>query len=569
MKHQKLNDRDERAEATRWVRRIYGQKILGDKNLPGLLEYGNTTLWWYLDLPLYYAILNYLRRSHQFTVTPPKFVARFSTAGKLWIVNCAGLSYLLIKTFIRFVYGIVSSKTTQANQSKEAQSTALVVSNSPSWRKSVIQGKTSKKDEYVGDVIKELLVRDVNVIACEICDHFPTFGIKQLIEKNAIPNERWGPVEAYLTPRMVQAALRSWVYYRTIWNKVKKTREFKELFNDELVNAYSEFESVFERFFGFNLLAAILQILMIEQAVKKEGAHVIFTHCDLCVFGRSAIIAGMRSNVPVASVISSPHVSGSREYMYTKDEIADFPTVVRLVGGVHDYDLLTKASCFPPSSVVITGQPRYDKLYLTNDYSKEAFIKRNNLDENSKLILYTAQPVGLEMPKIGRDLTMQALVGVAKKLSGVSIIVKPHPREKNEKYFSKFRASDVPLCVLSRSSDTYEAINACDVLVTMSSTTALEAMIMDKPVILMDPTNDQLSLPYIDYGAAMGARTQRDLAEAIEKILKDSTVREALRAGRRRLVFELAYIQDGRAVERIVDVIFQLINGQSKKSGDN
>jgi hypothetical protein len=28
---------------------------------------------------------------------------------------------------------------------------------------------------------------------------------------------------------------------------LKKTRQFSELFNDELVNAYSEFESVFER----------------------------------------------------------------------------------------------------------------------------------------------------------------------------------------------------------------------------------------------------------------------------------------------------------------------------------
>ena len=51
--------------------------------------------------------------------------------------------------------------------------------------------------------------------------------------------------------------------------------------------------------------------------------------------------------------------------------------------------------------------------------------------------------------------------------------------------------------VLNEEYDTYEALNACDVLITVSSTTAIEAMIMKKPIIILNLTDEEIT-PYLN-----------------------------------------------------------------------
>jgi hypothetical protein len=56
---------------------------------------------------------------------------------------------------------------------------------------------------------------------------------------------------------------------------------------------------------------------------------------------------------------------------------------------------------------------------------------------------------------------------------------------------------------------------------------------------------------------------EEDLGPAIKKILYDDKVREALKQAGAKFVFEHAYKMDGRATERVTDLIEKMMEGKT------
>jgi 3-deoxy-D-manno-octulosonic-acid transferase len=91
------------------------------------------------------------------------------------------------------------------------------------------------------------------------------------------------------------------------------------------------------------------------------------------------------------------------------------------------------------------------------------------------------------------------------------------------------------------------------------STTALEAMILDKPVIIVDFIKNPFPTPYTESGAAIGVYKEEDLAPTIEKVLHNQKVQKELKNNRKQFVYEHAYKIDGQASKRVVDLIKLMI----------
>ncbi len=556
----KQNGNCSHEEAVKWLQGIAYRKINGNTNLIELLAYEGTSLWWYLDLPLYYSLKNFLRQDKlesTFSEQQSAFYSRLE-ASRLLLINFIGIFYLFTKTFVRFIYGILTNLITKNDHKKY---TILIPSYSSSWRESNILGKSKKKDEMVGDIIKELLSRDFRVVACDICGDFPRLGIKQLVEKNISEGKLWRPLDTYLTITVLQKTFFSWMYYRKNWNNIKRNPEFYKLFLYKDVDTYPIFKNVFEKFFGYNLLNALLQIELIKHAIDNENADLILTNCDHCTFGRSTVIAGKERGVPTLSSQMASITPYSREYMYTKNEINTIPMPDTIaVTGQYYQNLLTKKSFYHAKKVVVTGQPRYDPLNKLEGYSKKEFCDKNNISYYKKIILVTTFPVGLEQLSYNRAIFVSTLLKNITNLSSVEIIIKPHPREDGN-YYSRFLRRGVSFRLLSKRDDTYEALYACDVLITFSSTTGLEAMIMDKPVVVINLTGEPEGIPYVKSGAAIGVHKEEDLVPAIKGTLYNKEVRKKLAEARKKFVYEHAYIQDGQASKRVADLIMQIIEG--------
>jgi len=94
---------------------------------------------------------------------------------------------------------------------------------------------------------------------------------------------------------------------------------------------------------------------------------------------------------------------------------------------------------------------------------------------------------------------------------------------------------------------------AADLLVTVESLSAVEALVLGKPVVVLNmPTNLQ---EMVDAGAALGVPEGQDPGAALLKALEDGEARERLATARRAYLNDVASGVDGRATERLLELL--------------
>ena len=118
--------------------------------------------------------------------------------------------------------------------------------------------------------------------------------------------------------------------------------------------------------------------------------------------------------------------------------------------------------------------------------------------------------------------------------------------------------------VLTKDSNLYHLFDICDLVLTCASTTALEAMIMGKPVIDINLADLPDVLPYTQSGAAIGVYRSEDLVPAIMDVMDKEEVKLKLEEKRQRFVYDYAYLQDGQAASRVVGLIMQMARDAKK-----
>jgi len=101
-------------------------------------------------------------------------------------------------------------------------------------------------------------------------------------------------------------------------------------------------------------------------------------------------------------------------------------------------------------------------------------------------------------------------------------VLRPHPLEGAP---GRYHAAAAPLRapVLTRA-DPFELILASDVVISHNSTTALDAMVLARPVIHVNMSGGPDLFPFVEEAGAWPARTEAELRAAL-KALSDPAVR--------------------------------------------
>ena len=109
-----------------------------------------------------------------------------------------------------------------------------------------------------------------------------------------------------------------------------------------------------------------------------------------------------------------------------------------------------------------------------------------------------------------------------------------------------------------RRNEFYKLIKWCDVLVHFGSNTALEAMIIDRPIVTIDLFDEGYTVgSWIKGGnAVIEVKYNEDVKEAVEKALKDEKI---LKVRRKKIVKKYCGKVDGKASEKVVKLIYSLV----------
>jgi glycosyltransferase involved in cell wall biosynthesis len=208
--------------------------------------------------------------------------------------------------------------------------------------------------------------------------------------------------------------------------------------------------------------------------------------------------------------------------------------------------------------VIVTGLPRYDILSRAHEvYSKKEFLKRYDLNAGDRIIHWSTQCHVLS--KEENALNIKAIFGAINSLAGVSLVIKQHPAEP-ERYtrelMEQIERYGINAVITPKDSDTYEQLFVCDLTITRHSTTAMEAIALGKPVIILNLSGNPDPVEYVQEGVARGIYDSDDLQAAIEQLLTDDRDLSAKRG-----LYIEKYLNkiDGKATERVIKIIMESI----------
>ena len=206
------------------------------------------------------------------------------------------------------------------------------------------------------------------------------------------------------------------------------------------------------------------------------------------------------------------------------------------------------AGGYPRDRIRITGVPRLDGAQS----SRQA---RASDSANPKTLLYCHQPLpncDSASTELFRDLFRHF-----SQASGRQLIIKLHPRDASpDEWWDRIGASSRPgNIVITRDRDLTSCFVEADAFLTLSSTTAVEALAAGLPIALIDYFPTRKYLPYGELGAALSVDKRDSLGPTIDLLLDDQQIRDSLLANAQRVVDLEIFAHDGRSASRIADYI--------------
>lgn len=211
--------------------------------------------------------------------------------------------------------------------------------------------------------------------------------------------------------------------------------------------------------------------------------------------------------------------------------------------------------------VVVMGQPRYDILTLADKiYDKKKIVSDLGLDPNKKIVLWCTQTHGQSL-----DENVSSINAVYSTMVSIKdyaqLLIKLHPGEDQHAPLYHENTLYQPM-ILNRDVDIYALLSICDLVITKNSTTAMEAVILNKPVIILNLSGEPDRVNYVREGVALGVYDPENLSSAIGKLLDDGSI---LHEKREEYIKKYLYKVDGKATERVLELIKSLLE-ESKTS---
>jgi UDP-N-acetylglucosamine 2-epimerase len=215
------------------------------------------------------------------------------------------------------------------------------------------------------------------------------------------------------------------------------------------------------------------------------------------------------------------------------------------------------------NKIIVTGRPQFDLISKINSEQIKKLRETLSGGSDNKIVLLATQPyvVGAFTSEDVRKSMIKAVFQAASSFENVVLLIKPHPDE-NTSYLMSVSSRFKNTLVLQPHQDTIALIQACNIFITFSSTTALQAMLAEKPIIIVAFPGSNVSNIYIESGATLVATTVQEIIDALKLLInKDCTdVIHEFETARMRFISDWACSSDGRASQRVKEVIVKLLN---------
>jgi hypothetical protein len=295
--------------------------------------------------------------------------------------------------------------------------------------------------------------------------------------------------------------------------------------------------------FGPRLSDAVLAIETSRRVIDVLRPRCLYVMDAYDLWAQALIVAardaGVRSVEVQHGIIEKNH-SG---YLHLDGEVAPDRTQhspfspiadIIVVHGEGAKAALVEHGHFPPDAIQITGSPNISAA-RNRQADRQAIRSGLRLDEDAFVVLYFGSPQHIH-PADGEHL--RTFLACCSSMNGIKPVLRPHPADQGgpERYRSAAVAAGLDASV-PVAADPFELILAADVVICHNSTTALDAMALERPVVHINMSGSPDLYGFVDDGGALRATSAEELSRALLTLSRADDrahqVRRQLAYGRR------------------------------------
>jgi CDP-glycerol glycerophosphotransferase (TagB/SpsB family) len=277
--------------------------------------------------------------------------------------------------------------------------------------------------------------------------------------------------------------------------------------------------------------------------------------CEYCFPHPIMIFQAKKLNIPVFALQHGIITSKHWGYIHTDAKKSEYLPDITCIYGENDRNCLLDNRIYTSKQLVVTGSPRHDVIFSAGMiYSRSQFCKKYNIPMVNRIILLATQSHALSKEVNSKILNI--VFSACDSLPSITLLIKPHPGEKkkHENLIKSFvNSHHFNSIILSKDSDTNEALIVSDIILIYNSTIGREAVAFGKPLIVLDDSDYG---GYIRDGVGILVSSPHDAISAITNILKNN---RGLLSKKEEYIHKYFHAIDGKSTERVVKVIEDII----------
>jgi hypothetical protein len=298
-------------------------------------------------------------------------------------------------------------------------------------------------------------------------------------------------------------------------------------------------------------------------AIEQARPRLVLTYAEAGGWGRAIVLAARRRGIPSAGIQHGFIYRRWLNYLHERDEMAPSaarpddlgfprPDLTVVFDGVARHHLET-AGAFPRSALAVTGSPGLDRLAArlagfsgADRAAARATLGLADADRAAVVVAKRAQ-LGRWLPRLVK--VVDRLDAASSALAGgrTWLVVKPHPAETAAAYGDEI-VGWATVRLAPANLDLPQLLAACDAVVTVNSTVAIDAMALGIPAVSVGMPNNLA--PFVAAGGIAGVFDPSELDATLRQVLWDAAARAALVARGRAAAETGGMRTDGQAATR-------------------
>ena len=301
----------------------------------------------------------------------------------------------------------------------------------------------------------------------------------------------------------------------------------------------------------------------IVQCYRAVGnVKAVLVDNEMYEFGMLRVAAARRLGIPTIGVQHGTIFPMHLIYTLPPEHIAGAPVPDYFaVYGDYAKDVVSVDGSFPPERVWVTGGSRFDHL-VREPARRDAARRHLHLPEDRRVLLLATQNY------VWFQDAARALLRVVKGRDDLLLCIKTHPADVPMETYRRLAAEAGVENVRFFDSDFELLMAACDVVVSGSSTTLLEAIIFGRRAICVNFSDAPDRYPYVADGGALGARSSAELDDAVRTALSPAAQDGLERRRQCFLARHAGPAARGQAAEMFARKIIEIVSAPGNIGGN-